>query len=112
MLPETAAFFRPFAANVFWVEPVQSDNTGEILSIANYFRRSAPMRIDYRFAGTARNPDKTWLSPRAAITSQENREAIVQRSARFQRVLSGILPDKFLCSTGYHTERGRCVCSR
>jgi len=72
MLPESAAFFRPFAANVFWVEPVQSDNTGEILSIANYFCRSAPMRIDYRFAGTARNPDKTWLSPRAAITSQEN----------------------------------------
>ena len=58
MLPETAAFFRPFAANVFWVEPVQSDNTGEILSIANYFCRSALMRIDYRFAGTARNPDK------------------------------------------------------
>jgi hypothetical protein len=21
MLPETAAFFRPFAANVFWVDP-------------------------------------------------------------------------------------------
>ena len=58
MLPETAAFFRPFAANVFWVEPVQSDNTGEILSIANYFCRSARMRIDHHFAGTARNADK------------------------------------------------------
>jgi hypothetical protein len=30
----------------------------EILSIANYFCRSARMRIDHHFAGTARNADK------------------------------------------------------
>src|SRR2546425_9379367 len=31
----------------------------EILSVANYFCRSARMRIDHHFAGTARNPDKS-----------------------------------------------------
>src|SRR5262249_26293004 len=30
----------------------------EIISIANYFCRSARMRIDHHFAGTARNADK------------------------------------------------------
>jgi hypothetical protein len=42
----------------FWVEPVQSDNTREIVSIANYFCRLSDMRIDHHFAGTARNADK------------------------------------------------------
>jgi hypothetical protein len=30
----------------------------EILSVANYFCRSASMRIDHDFAGTTRNADK------------------------------------------------------
>jgi hypothetical protein len=36
----------------------QGKPTDEILSIANYFGRSARMRIDHHFAGTARNADK------------------------------------------------------
>ncbi|MGE5213490.1 MAG: hypothetical protein ACM3NN_07345 [Nitrospirota bacterium] len=32
--------------------------TDEILSVADYFCRSARMRIDHYFAGTARNADK------------------------------------------------------
>jgi alkylation response protein AidB-like acyl-CoA dehydrogenase len=36
----------------------QGKPADEILSIANYFCRSARMRIDHHFAGTARNADK------------------------------------------------------
>jgi len=36
----------------------QGKPADEILSIANYFCRSAQMRIDQHFAGTARNADK------------------------------------------------------
>jgi hypothetical protein len=36
----------------------QGKPADEILSIANYFCRSARMRIDHHFAGTARNTDK------------------------------------------------------
>jgi hypothetical protein len=36
----------------------QGKPADEILSIANYFCRTARMRIDHHFAGTARNADK------------------------------------------------------
>jgi alkylation response protein AidB-like acyl-CoA dehydrogenase len=36
----------------------QGKPADEILSVADYFCRSARMRIDHHFAGTARNPDK------------------------------------------------------
>ena len=36
----------------------QGDRAGEILSVANYFCRSARTRIDHHFAGTARNVDR------------------------------------------------------
>jgi len=37
----------------------QGKPADEILSVADYFCRSARMRIDHHFAGTARNPDKS-----------------------------------------------------
>ena len=36
----------------------RGETADEILSVANYFCRSAKMRIDHHFAGTSRNADR------------------------------------------------------